>query len=245
MGETSGESRSTYGLLASAIGAVLLAVAVFLPWYGVSFNAHAIAAAEQAGEQFAAQYGNAALQSHLGSLHTSLTGLVNHEVFALSAHQALSTLNVVLLIIAGLGILIALLALAGPASASSEANRVPLALLGVLGAACVAFRMVDRPSPAGELTRSRCARALGWRCSDASASQPARSGRLARRPCARFHRAASRAATCGRSCPAGRPRPRLPTARRSCSSSRCQPAGRTAAGQVRSPPWMTVPLSCR
>jgi hypothetical protein len=151
MGETSGESRSTYGLLVAAIGAVLLAVAVFLPWYGVSFNAHAIAAAEQAGEQFAAQYGNAALQSHLGSLHTSLTGLVNHEVFALSAHQALSTLNVVLLIIAGLGLLIALLALAGPASASSEANRVPLALLGLLGAVCVAFRMVDRPSPAGEL----------------------------------------------------------------------------------------------
>ncbi len=87
----------------------------------------------------------------LGGLHASLTGLVNHEVFALSAHQALSTLNVVLLILAGLGILIALLALAGPASASSEANRVPLALLGLLGAACVAFRMVDRPSPAGEL----------------------------------------------------------------------------------------------
>jgi hypothetical protein len=151
MGETSGESRSTYGLLVSALGAVLLAVAVFLPWYGVSFNAHAIAAAEQAGEQFAAQYGNAALQSHLGSLHTSLTGLVNHEVFALSAHQALSTLNVVLLIVAGLGILISLLALAGPASASSEANRVPLALLGLLGAACVVFRMVDRPVPAGEV----------------------------------------------------------------------------------------------
>jgi hypothetical protein len=130
---------------------VLLAIAVFLPWYGVSFDAHAIAAAEQASEQFVAQYGNAALQSHLGSFHTSLTGLVNHEVFALSAHQALSTLNVVLLIIAGLGILIALLALAGPASASSEANRVPLAVLGLLGAACIVFRMVDRPSPAGEL----------------------------------------------------------------------------------------------
>jgi len=151
MGEASGESRSTYGLLVSALGAVLLAVAVFLPWYGVSFTAHGIATAEQAGEQFTAQYGNAALQSHLGSLHAGLTGLVNHELFALSAHQVLSTLNVVLLILAGLGILIALLALAGPASASSEANRVPLSLLGLLGAACVVFRMIDRPSPAGEL----------------------------------------------------------------------------------------------
>ncbi|MFI4991504.1 MAG: hypothetical protein ACHQHO_11410 [Solirubrobacterales bacterium] len=151
MGEAPGESRSTYGLLVAALGAVLLAVSVFLPWYGVSFTARGIATAERAGEQFTAQYGNAALQSHLGSLHASLTGLVNHELFSLSAHQALSTLNVVLLILAGLGILIALLALAGPASASSEANRVPLALLGLLGAACIVFRMIDRPSPVGEL----------------------------------------------------------------------------------------------
>jgi hypothetical protein len=151
MGEASGESRSTYGLFVSALGAAMLAVAVFLPWYGVSFTAHGIAAAEQAGEQFTAQYGNAALQSHLGNLHASLGGLVDRELFSLSAHQALSTLNVVLLILAGLGILIALLALAGPASASSEANRVPLALLGLLGAACIVFRMVDRPSPTAEL----------------------------------------------------------------------------------------------
>jgi hypothetical protein len=151
MGEASGESRSTYGLLVSALGAVLLAVAVFLPWYGVSFTAHGIAAAEQAGEQFTAQYGNAALQSHLSGFHASLAGLLDHELFALSAHQALSTLNVLLLVLAALGILLALLALAGPAAASSEANRVPLALLGLLGAACVAFRMVDPPSPAGGL----------------------------------------------------------------------------------------------
>jgi hypothetical protein len=151
MGETPAESRSTYGLLVAAFGAVLLAVAVFLPWYGVSFTARGIAAAEHAGEQFATQYGNAALQSHLGSLHASLAGLVGHETFALSAHQALSKLNVVLLGLAGLGLLIALLALAGPASASSEANRVPLALLGLIAAACVVFRMVDRPTPAAEL----------------------------------------------------------------------------------------------
>jgi hypothetical protein len=152
MGEASpGEPRSRYGLLASAFGAILLAVSVFLPWYGVSITSDGIALAEQAGERIAAEFGNAALQSHLGALHSSLGGLADHELFALSAHQALSTLNVLLLILAGLGILITLLALAGPPSASTDANRVPLALLGLVGAACVVFRMVDPPSPAGAL----------------------------------------------------------------------------------------------
>ena len=55
--------RSRYGLLVSALGAIVLALSVFLPWYGVSFTASGIAVAEQAGDQFAAQFGNAALQS--------------------------------------------------------------------------------------------------------------------------------------------------------------------------------------
>lgn len=134
----------------SAFGAVVLAVAVFLPWYGVSITERGATFAGQAGDRFAFQYGNAALQSHLSQFHDRLVSLVGHELFALSAHQALSKINFVLLALAGLGLLIALLALAGPASASSEANRVPLALLGLLAAACVAFRMLDRPSPAGE-----------------------------------------------------------------------------------------------
>ena len=41
--------RSRYGLLVSALGAVLLAVSVFLPWYGVSFTANGIALAQQGG----------------------------------------------------------------------------------------------------------------------------------------------------------------------------------------------------
>lgn len=152
MGESRiGRERSTYGLLLAAGGAILLAVSVFLPWYGVSFTARGVALAQQVSEQVGSEFGNAKLQGYLGSLHAGLSGLVGHEIVALSAHQVLSTLNVVLLILAGLGILIALLALAGPASAASDANRVPLALLGLIGAVCVAFRMVDPPSPAGEL----------------------------------------------------------------------------------------------
>jgi hypothetical protein len=144
--------RPRYGLLVSAFGAVVLAVAVFLPWYGVSFTAAGIAFAQQAGEEAAAQFGNAALQSYMGEYHATLSTLAGHQITALSAHEALKDLNVVLLLLAGAAIVIALLALAGAgfSSASSpDGHRGPLALLGLLAVACVLFRIVDPPTPAG------------------------------------------------------------------------------------------------
>jgi hypothetical protein len=144
--------RPRYGLLVSAFGAIVLAVAVFLPWYGVSFTAAGIALAQQAGDQVAAQFGNAALQSYMGEYHATLSTLAGHQITALSAHQALKDLNVVLLLLAGAAIVIALLALggAGFSSASSpDGHRGPLALLGLVAAACVLFRIVDPPTPAG------------------------------------------------------------------------------------------------
>ncbi len=142
-------SRSRYGLAVSALGAIALAIAVFLPWYGISFTDGGVALAQHVGDQVARQYGNAALQSEMASLHANLGGIAGHEFASLSAHQALSTMNVVLLILAGLGCAIALLALAGPVSASSDANRLPLAVLGAFAAACVLYRMIDPPTPAG------------------------------------------------------------------------------------------------
>jgi hypothetical protein len=130
-------------------GAILLAVSVFLPWYGVSFTAHGVAFAQQVGNQVASQFGNAALQSYMAGLHTSLAALAGHELTALSAHQALKDLNVVLMILAGLGCVLALLPLAG--QQSSEANRGPLALLGAVATACVLYRILDPPTPPGEL----------------------------------------------------------------------------------------------
>jgi hypothetical protein len=144
--------RPRYGLLVSAFGAIVLAVAVFLPWYGVSFTATGIAFAQQAGDQAAAQFGNATLQSYMGEYHATLSTLVGHQFTALSAHQALKDLNVVLLLLAGVAIVIALLALAGAgfSSASSpDGHRGPLALLGLVAAACVLFRIVDPPTPDG------------------------------------------------------------------------------------------------
>src|SRR4029077_1483441 len=143
--------RSRYGLLVSAAGAILLAVSVFLPWYGVSFTANGIATAQRIGSEFAAQFGNASLQSHLGTFNADLSGLAGRQFVALSAHQALKDLNVLLLIVAGLACVVALLGLAGPDSASSEANRAPLVLLGAAAAVCVLYRMVDLPAPDGNL----------------------------------------------------------------------------------------------
>lgn len=141
--------RSRYGLLVSALGAIVLAVSVFLPWYGVSFTAAGIAFTQRVGSQVASQFGNATLQSYMGALHTDLSGLAGHEFIALSAHQALKDLNIILLIIAGLGAVLALLGLAGAESASSQANRAPLALLGALATLCILFRMVEPPTPDG------------------------------------------------------------------------------------------------
>jgi hypothetical protein len=144
-----GDSRASYRLVVAALGAVLLAIAVFLPWYGVSFTAHGIAFVQQVGDQATAQYGNAALRSYLGTFHASLAGLAGHEFIAVTAHEALKQINVVLLIAAGLGIVIALIGLAGPES-SAETNRGPLALLGALAAALVLFRILVPPSAGGD-----------------------------------------------------------------------------------------------
>jgi hypothetical protein len=144
--------RPRYGLLVSAFGAIVLAVAVFLPWYGVSFTAAGIAFAQQAGDQAAAQFGNATLQSYMGEYHATLSTLAGHQLTALSAHQALKDLNVVLLLLAGVAVAIALLALAGAgfsSVSSPDGHRGPLALLGLVATACVLFRIVDPPTPAG------------------------------------------------------------------------------------------------
>jgi hypothetical protein len=141
--------RPRYGQVVSALGALVLAISVFLPWYGVSFTSSGAAYAQQVGSQVAAQYGNATLQSYVASLHSSFTGLVGHEFLSLSAHQTLKTLNVVLLIAAGIGCLIALFALAG--SASAAANRGALALVGAVAGTCVLYRMVELPPPSGEM----------------------------------------------------------------------------------------------
>jgi hypothetical protein len=141
-------SRRRYGSLVSAIGAIVLVVAVFVPWYGISLTERGVAFTEQAGEGFAAQFGNAALQERVAASHATLSALAGHELVALSAHQALKTVNVVLLVLGGLACAVALISLADP-DAIANGGRSLLTLVGLGAAAFVAFRMLLPPTPAG------------------------------------------------------------------------------------------------
>jgi hypothetical protein len=141
------DERSRYGLMVSALGAILLAISVFLPWYGLSFTAAGIAAAQQYSQQAISEFGNASLQAYTSGLHSSLAGLAGHQFAAVSAHQALKYLNVALLVIAGLALLDVMLPLARPLPSIPDGAGGSAVLLGVLAALCVVFRMIDRPAP--------------------------------------------------------------------------------------------------
>ncbi|HEY4897682.1 MAG TPA: hypothetical protein VII01_16550 [Solirubrobacteraceae bacterium] len=143
--------RSRYGLAVSSLGAIVLAVSVFLPWYGISFTSSGIALAQHMGDQVAAQYGNASLQAYMASLHPALSALAGQQLGAVSAHQTLHILNVVLLVIAGLALLDALLPLARSDGSMPAGAGGSVVFLGMVAAACVAYRMLMPPVPAGEV----------------------------------------------------------------------------------------------
>ncbi len=143
--------RPPYGPLLSALGAIVLAVSVFLPWYGVSLTAEGVAYVQQASSQAAAQFGNATLQSNVASAHNLIGGLAGHELFAASAHQVLQNISVLLLVLAGVGVLISLLTLAGAQLGSGDAARGPLALLGAVAVVFVLYRIAVPPALEGQL----------------------------------------------------------------------------------------------
>ncbi|HSZ12863.1 MAG TPA: hypothetical protein VK790_02380 [Solirubrobacteraceae bacterium] len=140
-----GNERSRVGLVVAAVGAIVLAVSVFLPWYGVSFTESGIAAAQQASQQVISEFGNAKLQASASGLDSSLAGLAGQQVGALTAHQAFKYMSILLLVIAGLALLDVLppLARSGPSTPGGAGGSA--ALLGTVAAAFVLFRMVERP----------------------------------------------------------------------------------------------------
>ncbi len=141
--------RSRYGLVVSALGAVLLAVSVFLPWYGLSLTSAGVALAQQAGDQIASQLGGGALQPYAGEMHAGLAGLAGQQLVAVSAHQILKDLNVLLLVLAGLAMVDTLFPLARSASCVPDGAGRSVVLLGGLACACILYRMVVMPTPAG------------------------------------------------------------------------------------------------
>jgi hypothetical protein len=143
--------RPRYGLLVSACGAILLAISVFLPWYGLTFTASGVAFVQQVADQAASQFGNANLQALIGAQHANLSALAGHEFVAVSAHQALKNLNIVLLLLAGLAILDALVPLARGGSSVPNGGGAAVVVLGAVATVCVGYRMLSPPSPAGDL----------------------------------------------------------------------------------------------
>jgi hypothetical protein len=143
--------RSRYCLMVSAFGAILLAVSVFLPWYGVSFTASGVALAQQIGDQAATQFGNAVFQSYMSGLHADIGALAGHQLTALTAHQALKNLNVVLLVVAALALLDALVPLARHAARLPDGAGASVVLLGCVAVVCVSYRMIVPPTPVGNL----------------------------------------------------------------------------------------------
>jgi len=144
-----GGERSRYGLVVSAMGSITLAVSVFLPWYGISFTASGVAMVQQFGQQVFTQYGNANLQAYQGDFHSGIGALVGREIASVSAHEALHTMNIVLLIIAGLAIVDALIPLARESSSIPDGAGSAVVLLGLLAVVCVGYRLIEPPTPAG------------------------------------------------------------------------------------------------
>jgi hypothetical protein len=144
-------SAPRYGLLLSALGAIVLAVSVFLPWYSVSLTPSGVSFTQQLSSQVVSQYGNAQLQSYAGELHTRLGSLAGHQLAAVSAHQALKQINVLLLMLAAAAILLALFSLARVEHPIVSGEGALIAMLGLIALACVVFRMVDPPNPASSL----------------------------------------------------------------------------------------------
>lgn len=144
------EDRLRLGSLISAVGAALLAVSVFLPWYGVTLTASGATSAQQALNNVAQQYGNDTFQTQAKVIGLGFSAFTGHQVTTLSAHQALKYINVILLILAAIAFLVTLLRLAGIAELSRTGGG-QVAFVGLLATACVLFRMVERPTPLEEI----------------------------------------------------------------------------------------------
>lgn len=146
--------RSPTGWLVSALGAIVLVVSVFLPWYAVSLTARGVAFVQQLQTEQVQRFGNAALQGELGSLHARLGALAGQQLGSITAHQAFTTISVVLLVLGGLGVLIALLPFAREGSSDFDGTGPWLALIGATAAACVLYRMAVRPTGSEALSLS-------------------------------------------------------------------------------------------
>jgi len=143
------DDHAPAGLLIAALGAALLAISVFQPWYGVSITPSGAAVAQQELAALAQQYGNPALQSQARAIEAKFSSLAGHEITTVSAHQALKHDSLILLALAGIALVASLLRLAGMRKLLF-ATGGQIAVVGGLAFADVFFRFLWRPGAGGE-----------------------------------------------------------------------------------------------
>jgi len=151
------DDRAPLGLLIAAIGAAVLAISVFLPWYGVSITASGAASAQQELATAAQQYGNASFQTTASQVGAQFSSLAGRQVATVSAHDVLKDLSPLLLILAGISLLASLLRLAGVIGLL-EGGGGQIAVAGSAAALCVLFRILERPGAEANLVSL----SLGW-----------------------------------------------------------------------------------
>ncbi|HEY2353999.1 MAG TPA: hypothetical protein VGH79_03760 [Gaiellaceae bacterium] len=135
------------GLLISALGAAVLAISVFQPWYGVSITATGATTAQQQLAAVAERYGNATLQAQAHTVGAQFESLTGRQLFTVSAHQTMGHVSTILLVLAGIALLASLLRLAN-LRGLLYATGSQIALLGGMAALVVLFRMLLRPAAA-------------------------------------------------------------------------------------------------
>lgn len=139
-----GDDRSQLGFLIAALGAAVLAVSVFLPWYGVSITAPGAASAQQELAAVARQYGNSTFQTGANALGAEFSSLAGRQLGTVSAHDSLKDISVILLLLAPVALLASLLRLAGM-TGLLDAGGGQIAFAGGVAALFVLYRMLQPP----------------------------------------------------------------------------------------------------
>jgi hypothetical protein len=151
------EDRAPLGLMIAALGAAVLAISVFLPWYGLSITQSGATAAQQQLVAAAEKYGNTTFQTEVSGVGARFDQLVGRQLATVSAHQALGRVSTILLVLAGIAFLASLLRLVD-ARGMLYATGGQIALVGVLAAGVVFFRIAVKPGAAGSFV----ALSLNW-----------------------------------------------------------------------------------
>lgn len=147
------DERAPIGLLIAAVGAAVLAISVFLPWYGLSITPMGAATAQQELATIGRQFGNTTLQAAAKRAEAQFGSMTGRQLATVSAHQDLRNVSLILLGIAGVALLASLLRLADMRG-MFYAKGSQIALLGFVAAFVVIFRIVLRPGESGLISLS-------------------------------------------------------------------------------------------